>query len=70
MGSRYTVVDEFHVKDNKILVLNKKRAIQDFNTSKIDVDGQSYTYGLTHNETWVMVQTNKNLIGKELVFVH
>ncbi len=69
MTNRYTVVDEFVVKDSKILVLDSDRAFEDYNTSKIEVDGKPYKYGLTHNARWIIVKTDTELIGKELYFV-
>ena len=56
MDNKYTVIDEFMVKDNKILVLDKDRNIHDFNTSKIIIDGESCPYGLTHNRKWITVR--------------
>lgn len=69
MANKYTVVDEFKVKDNKILVLDKDRSFQDFNTSKIVIDGESYSYGLTHNRRWITASLDKELRGKELTFM-
>lgn len=68
MSDSYIVVDEFTIKDSKVLALNRKREFKDFNTSNITIDGKSYPYGLTHNEFWITVKTDVALIGKEVVF--
>lgn len=69
MKNKYKIIDEFEVKDSKVLVLDKPRSIDDFHTSIIDVDGKQYHYSLTHNEEWIIVNTKSSLIGKEIVFV-
>lgn len=69
MADKYIVVDEFEVKNRKIIVLDKDRSFKDFNTSKINIDGKSYEYGLTHDRRWISVKTDMKLVGKELIFV-
>lgn len=69
MGDKYTIADEFMVKNTKVLVLDKAINFKDFRASKIMVDHNSYSYGLTHNESWITVKTDEKLLGKELTFV-
>lgn len=69
MKNKYKIKDEFEVKDSKVLVLDKPRNIDDYDTSNIDVDGKKYHYSLTHNEEWIIVKTKSSFIGKEIVFV-
>lgn len=69
MINKYKIKDEFEVKDSKVLVLDKPRSIDDFDTSYIEVDGKKYHYSLTHNEEWITVNTKSSFIGKEIVFV-
>lgn len=69
MNGKYTVVDEFPVKDQKVLVLNEDRKSDDYNTSKITIDGELLDYSLTHVMRWIMVKTDRKFVGKELEFV-
>ena len=68
MGGTYTIVDEFMVKDTKVLVLDKAIDFKDFIASKIMVANNSYLYGLTHNESWITVKADDKFLGKELTF--
>lgn len=68
VGAKYTVVDEFAVKDKMVLVLDRDRSIEDFNTSKIVVVGKSFSYEVTHNRRWVVISDKVDFRGKELVF--
>lgn len=69
----YTIIDEFEVKGKemfgKMIGLDKKILFDDFNASEIKVDGESYKFSLTHNETWIIVQTDNQLLGKKLIFI-
>jgi len=69
VNNRYTVVDEFMVKGNKILVLDKKIDFKDFRASSVMVSDDVFPFGWTHNEFWVTIQSDKQFLGKELVFV-
>lgn len=69
LNGKYTVVDEFPVKDQKVLVLNEDRKSDDYNTSKITIDGELLDYSLTHVMRWIMVKTDRKFVGKELEFV-
>lgn len=69
MNGKYTIVDEFPVKDQKVLVLNEDRKSDDYNTSKITIDGELLDYSLTHIMRWIMVKTDRKFVGKELEFV-
>lgn len=64
----YTIVDEFSVKDRKIAALNEERALQDYNTKYILVDGKKIPYSQTHHELWIILQTDETLLGKEITF--
>jgi hypothetical protein len=66
----YSIVDEFSINDKKIAVLNEKRAFQDYNTQNVLVGGKKIPYSLTHNELWIMLQTDEILLGKEVTFTN
>ena len=65
----YAIVDEFVVKNKRVIVLDKKLSLEDFRSSMVEVDGEKYSYGLTHNDFWITIQCEKTLLGKELFFV-
>ena len=69
MKGTYKIKDEFEVEDKKVLVLDKPRNIDDFDTSNIVADGKKYHYSLTHNREWIIVKTKNLLKGKEIAFV-
>jgi hypothetical protein len=68
MSSEYMVIDEFSVGNGKVLVLDPSRDVDSYGTSKINVDGKSYPYQLTHNEAWITVFSKESFKGKRITF--
>lgn len=64
----YIIIDEFTVKERKVLSTNKKINFQHLGAQRVKIDEQCYSYGLTHNDHWITVETDKALLGKKLVF--
>lgn len=69
MTTDFKVVDEFMVKDTKVLVLDNEIDLREEN-KYIQVDDQKIPYSLTHNLQWILVNTNAVLRGKEIRFTN
>lgn len=70
MDNQYIVVDEFNIKNAKVIVLNEQPAIIDIKHSRIVIDNTIIPYGLTHNEKWLTVNSNKQFKGKKITFTN
>lgn len=70
MTKQYTIVDEFNVKSSKIIVLNERLDIADLKRSNIVIDNTIIPYGLTHNEKWLIVNSNNQFKGKKITFTN
>ena len=68
MANKYKVIDELNVNSNKVLVLNKPRDVEDYDTSNIIVNGEKHHYLITHNENWIIVKNGNSFIGEEIEF--
>ena len=69
MEKQYTVIEEFKVKDAKIVVLNENQTLADSQKPLILVDGETYPYQLTHNANWIIVKTDFDFKDKQIEFV-
>lgn len=69
MRTEYTVKDEFLISGSKVIVLDKKREFTSFENSHILVDDKKLPYKLTHNENWLIVDTDIALKGKKIEIV-
>lgn len=70
MKKPYTVIDEFVVKNSKIIVLDRKKDVSDLRTSHILVDGNRIAVDCTHNETWFIVNERMSFKGKSIEFIN
>lgn len=68
MTKQYTVVDEYNIKGSKIIVLNERLDIADLKRTNIVIDNIIMPYGLTHNEKWIIVNSNHQFKGKNITF--
>jgi hypothetical protein len=68
MSSEYMVIDEFSLKNGKVLFLDRSRGEDAFWAANINVDGKTYPYELTHNEAWITVFSNAPFKGKKITF--
>lgn len=66
MKKQYTVVEEFTVKDAKVIVLNEERGFSNEKNLHFSVDGIEYPYSLTHNNRWLIVKSDDEFIGKTI----
>ncbi|MBQ3007040.1 MAG: hypothetical protein IJD78_05700 [Clostridia bacterium] len=70
MKNTYTVIDEFDIKNSKIIVLDRRKDVSDLCTSHILVDGNRVAVDCTHNETWFIVNERMSFKGKSVEFVN
>lgn len=70
MKNTYTVIDEFVMKDSKIIVLDRKKDVSDLRTSHILVDGNRIAVDCTYNETWFIVNERMSFKGKSVEFIN
>lgn len=67
MEIEYKVVDDFYARHIHIITADRKIDIRDLSKGYFYVDGEKINYGLTHNEHFLTVDTEKNLLGKTIV---
>ena len=68
MSMRRKIVDEFLVDHTRVLVLDKPHDYG--NGSFLLMDGEKYSFGLTHNEYWLIASDPNippDMIGKEII---
>ena len=64
MTFKYIITDEFIVKDSKVLVLDRQRCLVKDSAPLIFImDGKTYTYKLTHNRNWIIVDSDDKFEG-------
>lgn len=68
MKSKYKVVDSFFIKDETVLVLDKKWDPLACKKLCIDCEGEIIPFGLTHNEYWITLQGKKDLTDHYISF--
>lgn len=66
--TEHTVVDEFTLKNKRVITINNERSFDELGTKRIVVDGKSYPYELTHNEFMFVVDTTESLLDKVISF--
>lgn len=66
--AEHRVVDEFTLKNKRVITINNKRSLEEIDTKRIVVDGRSYPYELTHNEFVFVVDTTESLLDKTISF--
>lgn len=69
MKTEYTVIDEFSIKNSKVIVLDEKRKASTSESYYILVDNHKFPCELTHNENWLIVNTDVSLKGKKIEIV-
>ena len=71
-GNRYTITDDFSVRDGRIIAVNTPIDNKDFKFEFITIEDKKFRYGITHNETWLILKDadriKESFIGKELRF--
>lgn len=71
MKIAYRVTDEFKVKDSKVLVLDRQRCLVKDSAPLIFImDGKNYTYKLTHNRNWIIVDSDDKFEGNVIEIVN
>ena len=69
MRTEYTVVDEFSIENSRVIVLDKKREFTASESSYVLVGAQRLSYKVTHNENWIILETDISLKGKKIEIV-
>lgn len=67
--AKHKIVDEFIIKNKKIIAIDERRTVEEFGVTKILIDGVKYPFGLTHNDYWYVVDIAEPLLGKTVEFV-
>ena len=64
----FKVISEYELMGKRIVVLSKKRTLEEYNTKHIVCNGKEYSYLLTHNDYQIIVDSDKTLLGEEIYF--
>ena len=71
-GNRYTITDDFSVRNGRVIAVNTPIDNNDFKFEFITIEDKKFRYGITHNETWLIIKDaekiSESFIGKELCF--
>ena len=67
MKNKYLVIDEFEIRDNKVLVLNEE--CHSTKGNGLFVDGETFKFALNSVRNWVVVNSKKSFKGKEIQFI-
>lgn len=63
----YQIVDDFQVKDFRVLVLDRDYEYGGF--EKVIIDGQTYSYALNSVGNWVTIKSTDNFKDKKAMFI-
>ena len=67
MRDEYVIVDDFQVKQMRVLVLDSNYEFGDFN--KVLIDGQNYSFTPNSIANWIVVKSTNNFKGKTAKFI-
>ena len=67
MEIEYKIVDDFYARHLHLITVDRKIDISDLSKGYLYVEGEKVNYRLTHNEHFLIVDTEKNLLGKTVV---
>ena len=65
--SEYLIVDDFQIKNFRVLVLDRDYEVGYF--KKAVVDGKLFDYTLNSIRSWVVVQSDRCFKGKKIKFL-
>ena len=63
----YRVVDEFQVRNKRVLVLDRDYEFGNFKYA--EVEGDTFSYALCSVRRWIIIDSDKGFIGKEIEFI-
>ena len=66
--NEYRIIHDMKMKGKSLVVLDRKREIDDMNKSKAIVGGSAYSFSLTHHEASIIIDTLDELNGKTIHF--
>lgn len=67
--AKHKVVNEFQMRGKTVITLDSIQAVEEFRTTKIEVEGKKYPYEFTHDEYMYVIDTLEPLLGKTVEFV-
>ena len=67
MRDEYMIVDDFQVKQMRVLVLDGDYEFGGFN--RVLIDGQNYSFAPNSVMNWVVIKSKDNFKGKRAKFV-
>lgn len=65
----FKVVSELKLKGKKVLVLSQKLTMTEYRKKRILCGEKKYSYGLTHNDYQIWIDTNDSFLNKLISFV-
>lgn len=66
--TNYTVIHEMKMDGKSIVTLDKERAIEDMGKKNVIIDNESFEYSLSHGDKSLIINTVKELKGKNIQF--
>ena len=68
MRDEYTIIDDFQVKQMRVLVLDSDYEFGKFN--RVLIDGQDYLFTPNSIMNWIAITSTNDFKGKTAKFVH
>lgn len=65
--NEYKIIDDFQIKDVRVLVLDRDYKYGGF--EKAVVDGKIYSYTLNSIWNWVLIKSTDSFKGKQISFI-
>ena len=62
--SKYQVIHEMKIKEQTLVVLDRKIDVHDTKQSTVVIDGETFSYALTHGDSSLVINTSKKINGK------
>ena len=66
--TNYKIIHEFKMDGKSVVTLDKERAIEDMGTKRVIIDNESFEYSLSHGDKSIIINTIKELNGKNIQF--
>ena len=69
MIEKYIATVDSLMKGSRVITLDKKLSLDEYNKKSVRVEGKIYPWHCTMNEQLIVVDTQDSLLGKEIEFV-
>ncbi len=63
MSEKYKIIDDFHVKNIRVLVLDRDFNLGRRHSSLVSINGKSYPYQLNSIRKWVVIKATGSFKG-------